>query len=304
MDYKNVTVIIPVLNEQDTITRLIEKIRSLYPGIQVLVVNDGSTDNTEAQAKDAGAIVASHPENMGNGAAVKTGIRRAKTPYLVFMDGDGQHKPENIKDLLDCLPEYDMVVGKREFHHQATKLRGAGNRVFNRLASYVTRFPVEDLTSGFRAIKTEIAKGFVYLLPNTYSYPSTLTLSVLRSGRTLKYIPIEVTKRKSGKSNIRIFADGLRFFMIIMKICTLYSPLRIFIPVSLGIFFLGLLRYLHSFITMGRFTNMSALMFSTAVIIFMMGLISEQICQMKFENSELNISYDTSENEGEPDKPV
>ena len=161
-----------------------------------------------------------------------------------------------------------------------------GNWVYNRFSSYVTNFPVKDLTSGFRAVKSEIAHKLLYLLPNTYSYPTTLTLGVLRSGRSVKYVPIHARSRELGKSKLKVFRDGIKFFMIITKICSLYSPLRIFLPISLFIFLTGLWYYLYTYITSGRFTNMSALLFTTSIIIFMMGLVSEQICQMRFERSE------------------
>lgn len=180
-----------------------------------------------------------------------------------------------------------MVVGARKKGVQ-TKWRGFGNAVYNRLASYVAKFQIDDLTSGFRAVKADIAKPLLYLFPNTYSYPTTLTLSVLRSGRSLKYIPIDANKRTSGKSNIRLVRDGVRFFMIITRICTLYSPFRVFLPVSFMLFVFGLWRYIFSFITQGRFTNMSAVLFTSAVMVFMLGLVSEQIAQMRYERSEDN----------------
>jgi glycosyltransferase involved in cell wall biosynthesis len=278
-----VTVAIPVFNEMHTIGKIVSKINKLHPHFDIIVVDDGSADDTCKVAHEAGAIVYRHPYNIGNGAAVKTAIRMAKGEIIIFMDGDGQHKPEDIARMLELFPEYDMVVGARRRGGQASFNRAIGNRVYNWLASYVTKFPVKDLTSGFRAVKVDIAKSYIYLLPNTYSYPTTITLGVLRDGRSVKYLPIEMQKRKSGKSSIKIVNDGVRFLMIIIRICTLYSPLRVFLPVSAFMFFLGCLRYLYSFFTEGRFTNMSALLFISAVIIFMMGLVSEQICQMRFE---------------------
>ena len=176
-----------------------------------------------------------------------------------------------------------MVVGARPKGYQASWGRGLANKIYNWLASYVAKFPVQDLTSGFRAVKSEIARNFLYLFPNTYSYPTTITLSVLRSGRSVKYVPINTQRRKKGNSKIKIFQDGIRFFLIIAKICTLYSPFRIFLPVSFMMFCLGLGYYLYTYFTSGRFTNMSALLFTTSILIFMMGLVSEQICQMRFE---------------------
>ncbi len=281
------SIIIPAYNEEKNIAGIISRLKSLYPDFEILVVNDGSSDRTAQAAQEAGAVVYSHPHNIGNGAAIKTGIRKAEGDILVFMDGDGQHNPEDIALFLKYFPDYDMVVGARQQSDQATPVRAFGNRLFNRLASYVAKFAVQDLTSGFRAIKADIARQFLYLLPNTYSYPTTLTLCVLRNGRSLKYVPIRAHMRKSGKSRINTIRDGVRFFMIITKICTLYSPFRIFLPVSCAIFMLGLLYYFYTFITVRRFTNMTALLFTTSIIIFMMGLVSEQICNLHFQRTEI-----------------
>lgn len=286
MSSDKVSIIIPAYNESQSIGDVIHKIINLYPDFEIIVINDGSTDYTGTVAKDAGAIVFSHPYNIGNGAAIKSGIRIASGDILVLMDGDGQHDPEDIEKMLAYFPEYDMVVGARTKEQQASWGRGFANRIYNGLASYVAKFSVQDLTSGFRAIKSDIAQSLLYLLPNTYSYPSTLTLGVLRNGRSVKYIPIDIKIRKEGKSKIRIFRDGIKFFMIITKICALYSPLRIFLPVSFFIFLIGFFYYIYTYIAWGRFTNMSALLFTTSIIIFMMGLVSEQISQMRFERSE------------------
>ena len=286
MSKTEISIIIPAYNEAQTIGDVVTKIIDLYPDFEIIVVNDGSTDDTAAVAKDAGALVYSHPYNIGNGAAIKSGIRFASGKILVFMDGDGQHDPKDIEKMLQYFPDNDMVVGARLKGHQTSWGRALGNRIYNWLASYVAQFPIKDLTSGFRAVKSDIAHNFLYLLPNTYSYPTTLTLGALRSGRSVKYIAINTQKREKGRSKIRIFRDGIRFFLIITKICALYAPLRIFLPVSFMMFCLGLGYYLYAYFTSGRFTNMSALLFTTSILIFMMGLISEQICQMRFERSE------------------
>ncbi len=283
---KKISIIIPVFNEASTIGDLVLGVRSFYPDFEIIVIDDGSTDDTAVVAKKAGARVYSHPYNIGNGAAVKSGIRIAEGDILVFMDGDNQHDPSDIGKMLEYFPDYDMVVGERTNSDQASLGRAFGNTIYNWLASYVAKFTIKDLTSGFRAVKSDIARNFLYLFPNTYSYPTTLTLGVLRNGRSLKYLPIKVQKRRIGKSNINPFKDGVRFLMIIIKICTLYSPLRVFLPVSFGLFNLGFLYYIYTFFTMGRFTNMSALLLTTSIIIFMMGLVSDQICQMRFDRSE------------------
>jgi glycosyltransferase involved in cell wall biosynthesis len=279
----DISIIIPVYNEEKNIGSLVARIRQLYPEYETIVIDDGSSDKTAQVAADAGAKVFSHPYNIGNGAAVKSGIRLASGDILVFLDGDGQHAPEDIATMLEYFPDYDMVVGARPMKGQANLLRALGNQFYNWLASYVSKFAVKDLTSGFRVIKAKIAKSFIFMLPNTYSYPTTITLGVLRSGWSVKYVPIQVNKRQSGRSSIKFFKDGVRFFMIITRIATLYSPMRVFLPVSFIMFTLGLFRYIYTFLTEGRFTNMSALLFVTAVVIFMLSLISEQITQMRFE---------------------
>jgi glycosyltransferase involved in cell wall biosynthesis len=278
-----VSIVIPAYNEAGSIGKLVERLKALHPEFEIIVINDGSSDDTASAAFDAGATVYSHPYNIGNGAAIKNGIRVASGDILVLMDADGQHDPADIERLLEYLPEYDMVVGARSFIGQASIGRALGNKIYNWLASYVAKCQIQDLTSGFRAIKATVARNFVHLLPNTYSYPTTITLGVLRSGLSVKYIPIQTRKRKTGNSKIKLASDGVRFFMIIARICTLYSPMRIFLPVSFLMFFLGLVNYLYTYVRYARFTNMSALLFVTSILIFMMSLISEQITQMRFE---------------------
>jgi glycosyltransferase involved in cell wall biosynthesis len=283
MNTPNVSIVIPAYNEAESIGGLVEQIRAAYPESEIIVVDDGSSDKTAEAASHAGASVYSHPYNIGNGAAIKSGIREASGDILVFMDADGQHDPADIASLLEYFPEYDMVVGARSFSGQASFGRAIGNKIYNWLGTYVAKFPIQDLTSGFRAVKADIAHGFLYLLPNTYSYPTTLTLGVLRTGRSLKYLSIHAKARKQGTSGIKLFRDGVRFFMIIIRICTLYSPMRVFLPVSFAMVLAGLINYAFTYFTQGRFTNMSALLSTNGVLVFMMSLISEQISQMRFE---------------------
>ena len=280
-----VTILLPAYNEAGVIGETIRAIRALHPDFEILVVDDGSTDNTMREAMEAGANVWPHPYNMGNGAAIKSGLRCARGEWVLMMDADGQHKPEDIARLLEHKDRYDMVVGARTRQSETSAHRDLANWVYNRFASYVTRFKVEDLTSGFRLVRLSVARQFIYLLPNTFSYPSTLTLGYLRSGRTVKYIPIQ-TKARVGKSKIKLLKDGARFFLIITKTASLFSPFRVFLPISMGFFVTGLCYYAYTFLTQGRFTNMSALLFNSSIIIFMIGLVAEQISQMRYDRVE------------------
>ncbi len=277
-----VTVLLPAYNEEQSIGATIAAIRKLHPDFEILVIDDGSTDNTLQVAMEAGANVWPHPYNIGNGAAVKTGLRLAQGEWIVMMDADGQHDPEDIARLLEYKDRFDMVVGARNRQSETSIHRDLANWLYSRLASYVTKFKVEDLTSGFRLVRSSTVRQFIYLLPNTFSYPTTLTMAYLRSGRSVKYVSI-LTRMRQGKSKIKLFRDGVRFFLIITKISTLFAPLRIFLPVSALFFFTGVGYYLYTFLTQGRFTNMSALLFNSAIIIFMIGLVSEQISQMRYD---------------------
>lgn len=282
---KDFEIVIPAYNEEDNIGPLINALK-LTVGIDtaVTVVDDASEDKTAVLAREAGARVISHPYRIGNGACVKTGLRQAKAQVVVLMDADNQHPPKDIPKLLGEIDNFDMVIAARDFGK--FKLRNIGNRIYNAFASYVTLFKIQDLTCGFRAIKRGIALQFLYLLPNTFSYPSTLTLAFLKTGRTVKYVPIALPRREKGKSKINLFKDGIRFFLIIIRIATFFSPLRVFLPISLFFFICGIFYYLYTYFNFHRFTNMSILLFSIAVIIFMLGLISEQIAQLRMDKTE------------------
>lgn len=280
----SISVIIPAKNEGASVGEVVGRVRQQLPDAEVLVVDDGSSDDTAQRAAEAGATVISHPRALGNGAAVKRGAREAGGEILVFLDADGQHDPADIPRLLERLNEgFDMVVGARasaSSHANAGRLMANG--VYNLIASLVTGQTIPDLTSGLRAARARKFRKYLYLLPNGFSYPTTITMAFMRSGYPVGFIDIEAAKRK-GKSHIRPIRDGIRFLMIIFKIATLYAPLKLFLPAS-GVFFLtGLGYYMYTFITQNRFTNMSLLLFSAAVIIFLIGLISEQITALNYK---------------------
>jgi glycosyltransferase involved in cell wall biosynthesis len=281
-----ISIVIPVFNEAETLAEMLSRIRALQlPRSEVIVVDDGSTDHSADVAMAEGVNVIRHPYNIGNGAAIKSGIRAARGRLLVLIDGDGQHQPQDITKLLAESNNYHMVVGARAKGSKLRFHRYAANVLYNLLASYVTRFKVKDLTSGFRVLSRLDALRFINLLPNTFSYPTTLTLAFLRSGLTVKYIPIQ-TLYRAGQSKISLITDGVRFLLIITKIATLFSPFRVFLPVSIFFFFGGMTNYVYTFVTDHRFTNMSVFLLTTAVIVFMLGLISEQIALLRMERHE------------------
>lgn len=281
----SLSIVIPAKNEGSAIGAVVAKAREQYADAEIIVVDDGSTDDTASIAEAAGATVISHPESLGNGAAVKTGARAASGEIIAFMDGDGQHDAAELGPLLERLDEgYDMAIGARGTGSHANVGRLFANGLYNGIASIMSGRKILDLTSGFRAVRAEKFKQFLYLLPNGFSYPTTITMAFLRSGYPVKFEPITAAKRV-GKSHIRPIRDGVRFLVIIFKIATLYSPLKIFLPASALFFVTGMSYYAYTYITSARFTNMSMLLFSAAVIIFLIGLISEQITSLTYSRS-------------------
>jgi glycosyltransferase involved in cell wall biosynthesis len=282
----SITIILPAKNEARGLECLLPSLREQAPHVEIIVADDGSSDDTADICKAHGVRRVVHPYSMGNGAAVKTGARAARGDILVFMDADGQHKPEDIPRLLEKLGEkYDMAVGARSYASQAGVHRAAANGLYNRLATWMVGQQIEDLTSGFRAVRAQKFRKFLHLLPNGFSYPTTVTMSFFRAGYSVAYVAIEAPKR-IGKSHVRVTRDGMRFLLIIFKIGTLYSPLKMFLPISLSFFVTGLAYYIYTFVTMHRFTNMSALLFITSVLIFLMGLVSEQITTLNYRDTE------------------
>jgi glycosyltransferase involved in cell wall biosynthesis len=283
-----ISFVLPAKNEEAGLALTLPRLRALYPGAEIVLVDDGSTDRTAAVAEEFGARVLHSPYSMGNGAAIKRGARAASGQILVFMDADGQHEPEDVQSLLAELDRgYDMVVGARDGAGQANRSRGLANAFYNRLSSWMTGHQIRDLTSGFRAVRADRFREFLHLLPNGFSYPTTITMAFFRSAYPVAYVPVTV-KPRLGRSHIKPFWDGVRFLLIIFKIATLYSPVKLFAPTSLAFFLAGLAYYVHTFVTEHRFTNMSALLFSASVIIFLIGLISEQITALTYRRDRVD----------------
>ena len=283
---QRVSVVMPVYNEESVIGDILDQVAAQPLVDEIIVVDDGSTDGTTAivRAHPAARLVA-HPYNIGNGAAVKSGIRAASGDIILLMDADGQHPPEEIPNLLQHIDRYDMVVGARSAGTQARWHRTIANRLFNAYASYIVGHPVPDLTSGFRAVRAPIARSFLYLLPNGFSYPTTLTICLFRAGYAVHYQPF-ASPARTGSSKIRPLRDGLRFLLTLTRLGTLFVPLKIFLPISLlflltgGSYTIGRLALAH------RFSGFGGLAISIGLVLFMLGLISEQIALLRYINSD------------------
>lgn len=281
-----VSIILPAKNEAVNLKKLLPELRKTLPDAEIIVVNDGSTDDTVTICETNGVKVLTHQYSKGNGASIKTGARAATNEILVFMDGDGQHKPADVVKLLEHFHEgYDMVVGARSAATQASVSRLVANSVYNKLSSWIAGQKIADLTSGFRAVNGKKFRKFIYLLPNGFSYPTTITMAFFRAGFSVSYMDIEAGKRE-GKSHISLVKDGVRFFLIIFKIGTLYSPLKIFLPIAFVFFFTGLAYYLYTFLQFHTFTNMTGVLFISSIIVFLIGLVSEQVTTLIYKDSE------------------
>lgn len=279
------SIVIPAVNEAAAIGDLVARLRADAPWHEVIVVDDGSGDATGDRAREAGARVIRHPYNKGNGAAVKTGIRSATGDFVLILDGDGQHPPEDARRVVARVGEYDLVVGARDGRSQATLLRRAGNAALNRLASYLTGRPIADLTSGFRAARREHLREFLHLLPNGFSTPTTTTLAFIRAGYNVSFEPIQARTRQ-GTSKIHLARDGTKFVLILLKVVTIFSPLRVFVPLSLASFLVGAIYGLWTVVTQMKIPNGSVLLILFAVVVFLVGLVSEQISSLRFERRE------------------
>lgn len=285
----SVSIIIPAKNEAEGLQRILPELATLYPDAEIIVVNDGSEDATAQVAKKHGVNLVNHLYSKGNGASIKSGARSATKDIIICMDADGQHQPKDVATLLASLSEgYDMVVGARCSEGQATWCRAVANGLYNRFSSWMVGHKILDLTSGFRAVRRDKLMEFISLLPNKFSYPTTITMSFFRAGYSVGYQPVDVLKRLDGPGHISLFKDGVRFLLIIFKVGTLYSPLKIFIPISSGFFISAVSYYLYTYFSDGRFTNMGLLLFTTSMLVFLLGLLSEQISSLLYSGTGKN----------------
>jgi glycosyltransferase involved in cell wall biosynthesis len=280
------SIVIPAKNESKGLAQLLPTLCESYGHCEIIIVDDGSDDDTAEVARAHGAKVVVHPYSKGNGAAIKSGARAAAGNYILFMDGDGQHRVEDIAGLLAKVDEgYDLVVGARQgINDQASVMRWGANSIYNRLSSWMVGQPIDDLTSGMRVVRRDRFMEFLYLLPNGFSYPTTSTMAFFRAGYSVGFVPIQVEKR-IGSSHMRLVRDGIRFFLIIFKIGTLYSPLKIYFPAAVLLAGGGLANYLYTLMSSGRFTNMSAMLFISALTVFLIGLMSEQITNLMYQKT-------------------
>ena len=277
----DVTIIIPACNEEEGITNVITQLKELSENHEILVVDDGSTDNTYKLASETGVKVIRHPYNKGYGAALKTGIRDAEADVVLFMDADGQHKPGDTEKIIQYIGEYDMVVGARTKKSKISLLRRPGKKILSITANYLAGMKIPDLNSGFRALKKSVAMEFMHILPNTFSFSTTITLALITSGYSVKYVPIEAPERV-GTSKIKPFRDGFRFIMLIIRTIILFNPLKVFLPVSVILFIIGFLYLLHDLILYLNVPDTSVLLIVSGIVIFFSGALSDQVsCLLK-----------------------
>jgi glycosyltransferase involved in cell wall biosynthesis len=289
----SVSIVIPAYNEGHGIAAVVGRVRAALPDAEVLVIDDASADDTVARAIAAGARVERHPTNRGNGAAVKTGIRRATGEVVLLMDADGQMDPRYIGPILDSMAGgYDMVVGARSRDTQGDSLaRRLGNRALDALGGYLVEARVQDLTSGYRAMRRDVIREFIHLLPNRYSYPTTSTLALLKAGYSVGYVPIQGQRRQGGQSGQKLLKNGVRFGLIILRIVSLFAPLRVYFPVAVLMFLLGVASFLLSFFIGPdafrlKIPGSAVVCFVGSIIIFMFGLLAEQIAALRFQHAQ------------------
>lgn len=285
----SVTIVIAAFNEGTTIGGVVGQTRSVCPDAEILVVDDASSDDTADRAEAAGARVIRRPYNLGQGAGIKTGVRAATGDVIVLLDGDGQHDPADIPRLLGLIGPYDLVIGERDRAGQQNTVRWLGNSALNRVGSYLVGIPMRDLTSGFRAMRRHVMLDVLHLLPNQYSWSTTSALAFAKAGFHVRFEPIVVRRRETGKSSQKLMRNGIRFLLIIMRVATLFSPLRVFFPMFLALEALAVIGYLWSVAAGAPVLHLppsTVMFFLGGLVLFFFGLISEQIAHLRFRSPE------------------
>ena len=280
---ESVSIIIPAYQEEEAIGQVVANVlrvaRELGCPYEVLVVDDGSTDNTGGAARYAGAQVLVHPYNRGYGAALKTGIRAATSRTVLFLDADGQHDPEDIRCLLAERKVYDMVVGARRRSQGAPLWRKPGKLFLGWLANNLTGRNIPDLKSGFRAIAREMALRFLPIMPDGFSFSTTSTIAAFRGGYKVQYIPIQVAHRV-GKSTVTMI-DGFKTIMLIIRIVTLFAPLRVFLPVSAATFVLGVGFVIQGYLSAGAASIKGIMVILASILFFLFGILVDQVTAIR-----------------------
>lgn len=279
---KNISIIIPAYNEEKSIESLIKNVKTLDIDKEIIVVNDGSTDDTEKIIKNISDIkTILHPYNKGNGAAVKTGILASSNENIIIIDADGQHNPEDVVKLIEELDNYDLVVGARTIDSDTEGIRDLGNYIFKKLGSYLTGIKIPDMTSGFRAFKKQHILRFFNLYPNGFSFPTTSTMCFLTTGLNVKFISIKSKKRAKGSiSKIKPLRDGFKFILIILRIIML-NPLKIFLTAGGFFFFVGILWSFKTILNTGGFSAGGLLFLISGINLIFFGFIFDQIVALR-----------------------
>jgi len=282
----NLSIIIPAYNEENTISSIIEGLQKSLASIpnlthEIIVIDDGSADGTREVLDVIPNIkVVRHHFNKGYGAAIKTGIEQASHNWLLLFDADGQARSEEIPKLLVHADDYSMVVGAR-IKKYSPWIRTPGRALLHFLANYLASQKIPDINSGFRLVKKESVRQFWHLLPSTYSLSTTITLAFIQSGLEIKYVPIHINPRTGGNSGVRP-RHALQMFFLILRTITLFSPLRVFMPVALGLFSLASISLTYDIIHI-HITNSTVLLFITSVIIFLFGILADQLSTIRRE---------------------
>jgi glycosyltransferase involved in cell wall biosynthesis len=282
----DVSIVIPAYNEGEaigeTLTDLFSVIGESTRRYEVIVIDDGSADDTGAMAESNGARVVRHRKNKGYGAALKTGVLASQAEIVVFYDADNQFDPKDIERIVEEAKDADAVLGARTSKSYAPFSRKGGKKLLSWLANYLSRQKIPDLNCGLRAIHRDVLLGYLHLLPNGFSASTTTTLVLLREGYDVKFVPITVKKR-IGKSTVRPLQDGMDTALLVVRLTTLLDPFRVFGPMSFFFFVFGCVWGLRYLIHGKGLSIASLFLLVSSVIIFFFGLVADQVASLRRE---------------------